>query len=187
MAIISGIFFVIIIVILFGIFYVIYRIYRFYEDLTTIDCSRFGRSQGLPDCPKGTQNILGICYQDTWSESGGVHSDAICHVDYKDCHYTGCTHYTGYTDLPGGTPCTSLNIPGWDDANFGPGWYTTQVLGVHYCHRGGDYGVYCIDAGIPGTIGECPVGDKYGGVCWGKEKCSDSGLVRSTICGCSVA
>src|SRR5437868_12747099 len=74
---------------------IIYYIYQIYLDIPTIDCSRFGQSQGLPDCPTGTQNILGICYTDTWSASGGTHSNAICHVDYIDCPYTGCTHEIG--------------------------------------------------------------------------------------------
>jgi len=178
---------IIVLVVILAIVFVAYLIYSYYEELPTIDCTRFGTSQGLPGCPAGTQNILGICYYDTWSASGGTHSSsAVCHVSYPDCPYTGCTHFVGSSDLPDGTPCNSMTIPGWDDAHFGPGWYLTGVDITKYCHRGGDYGVYCEDAGIPGVIGACAVGDKYGGVCWGPEKCSDYGLVRTSICGCSV-
>ena len=187
MALVADINLIIVIAIIIVIIAPAYYIYQIYTDLPTTDCSRFGQSQGLPDCPAGTQNILGICYTDTWSASGGTHSDAICHVDYIDCPYTGCTHFIGSSDLPDGTVCNSLNIPGWDDTHFGPGWYLTGVGITKYCHRGGDYGVYCEDAGIPGDIGNCTIGDKYGGVCWGPEKCSDSGLDRYAICTCVPA
>ena len=160
--------------------------YYAYLNVPTIDCTRYGQSKGLPNCPKGTQNIAGICYYDTWSASDGTHSSsATCHVSYPDCPYVGCAHEIGHSELPNETPYNSLNIPGWDDAHFGPGWYVTGANPIKYCHRDGDYGIYCESAGIPGSVGDCAVGDNVGGICYGPVKCSDDGLVRATICSCS--
>ena len=186
MGLVSDITIIVVVVIILFLVVIAYIIYKYYEELPILDCVKFGTSQGLPDCPTGTQDISGICYYDTWSASGGTHSGATCHVDYLDCPYGGCTHFVGSSDLPDGTPCSSKTIPGWDDTHFGPGWYLTGIDITKYCHRGGDYGVYCEDAGIPSQIGVCNVGDKYGGVCWGPHKCSEVNRVRTSICTCSA-
>lgn len=158
-----------------------YFIYIAINSLPTTDCPKYGNmhaigSEGGPICDSGAESYGGVCYNDVWTENGGVKT-AVCTVKYPGSGdlFTNCGGEIQALSM--GDDCSTL--PDW---TRGPGWYKTAVC---TCQQGGliTADQYCVLADNQEPK-NCPEGSDYFESACYTEACP-SGLKRTEICTCS--
>ena len=169
---------IIALVVLIAIVVIGFFIYRAVSNITilpvTTDCGTYAtRSAALgtefgPQCPTGTQVYGGVCYEDVWTENGGV-KVAVCSVYYGEYGGVVTRCGVGIYDLEYGAPCPMI----------GPDYYKTAVCTCQY--KGEITGsIYCQDKGIADICQ--PDWDYFEGICY-YQSCPE-GYFRSEICSC---